>query len=215
MDKITLIDTQIEAYAENHCSWPNQIAARIVRDTESELQFSDMLSGNQVSGLLRMLVMVSSARKVAEIGTFTGFATLAMAEALPDDGEIYTLEMNARYQAIADKNLPDSPASGKIRHLFGSARERIHELPDQLDLVFLDADKEHYPAYYEIILSKLRPGGLLILDNMFWYGGVLREEKDRKSQTIHSLNVKIQGDERVENILLTVRDGLMIVRKKP
>lgn len=214
MDKITLIDGQIEAYAENHCSWPNSLATCIVRETQTELQFADMLSGNQVSGLLRLLVQLSNAQKVAEIGTFTGFTTLAMAEALPENGEIYTLEMNARYQAIADRNLVKSPAYGKIRHLFGSARDRIQELPDNLDLVFLDADKDYYPSYYEMLLPKIRPGGLLIMDNVFWYGGVLREEKDRKSQTIYSLNTKIHKDERVENLMLTIRDGLMIVRKK-
>jgi caffeoyl-CoA O-methyltransferase len=214
MRKVTLINADIETYAEEHASWPAEVASEIVRQTTEELAYADMLSGNQVAGLLRMLILSSGARIVAEVGLFTGHASLAMLEALPDDGKLYALEMNTRYRDIALRNLQKSDHFDKFELIFGTARETIHSLPNNLDLVFLDADKDHYPFYYEILLNKLSSGGLMILDNVFWYGGVLNADKDRKSQTLASLNDHIQQDNRVENVMLTVRDGLMIVRKR-
>jgi caffeoyl-CoA O-methyltransferase len=214
MQKITLINPEIETYSENFASWPNRVAREIVRDTDESLQYADMLSGNQVTGLLRMLIAASGAKIVAEIGMFTGLATLAMAEILPENGKIYALEMNTRYADIARKHFSNSEVDHKIEILFGDARVNVHQLPNNLDFVFLDADKDYYPHYYDILLPKMRKGALMVIDNVHWYGGVLSSEQDRKSATIHALNERIQLNESVENVMLTVRDGLMIVRKK-
>jgi caffeoyl-CoA O-methyltransferase len=214
MQKITLINLEIETYSENFASWPNHVAREIVRDTDESLQYADMLSGNQVTGLLRMLIASSGAKVIAEIGMFTGLATLAMADILPENGVIYALEMNSRYADIARKHFAKSKVEHKIELLFGDARVNVHQLPENLDLVFLDADKDYYPNYYDILLPKIRKGGLMVIDNVHWYGGVLNSEKDRKSASIHTLNERIQVDDSVENVMLTVRDGLMIVRKK-
>lgn len=215
MKKTTLINPEIEAYAEKHSSWPNQRSESIVHDTTADLAYADMLSGNQVTGLLRTLISVSGAKVVAEIGMFTGFATLAMLESLPENGKLYAIEMNSRYADIALRNLEKSPSYHKLELLFGSARERINELPNGLDLVFLDADKDYYPHYYDVVMEKLNPNGLIVLDNVFWHGGVLKADKDRKSTTIDALNARIQSDNRVENVMLTVRDGITVVRKLP
>lgn len=214
MTKVTLIHPDIETYAEQHCSWPNDIARQIIHDTQEELNYADMLSGVQVTGLLRLLIQASGATRVAEIGMFTGFATLAMLEVLPDEGKLFAFEMNTRYTDIALRNLQQSQHYSKFELIFGSARETMDRLPSGLDLVFLDADKDYYPTYYEAALLRLRPGGLMVLDNVFWYGGVLEESKDRKSETLFKLNRHIQRDARVENVMLTIRDGLMVVRKK-
>lgn len=213
MQKRILVDPETERYAENHVSWPTMLAQKISQETDMDLNYSDMLSGNQVTGLLRMLIFASSAKRIAEIGVFTGYATLAMAEALPDDGELWGLEMNERYLKLAEACLRQSDSWPKIRIVRGSARERISELPSHLDLVFLDADKEYYPVYYEVIMDKLRTGGLLVIDNVFWHGGVLSVEKDRKSEAIAGLNDRILRDSRTESVMLTIRDGLTIVRK--
>ncbi|MCC5925222.1 MAG: class I SAM-dependent methyltransferase [Bacteroidetes bacterium] len=213
MRKVTLINPEIEIYAESHTSWPNEIAAGIIKDTTEELAYADMLSGNQVTGLLRMLIKVSGARTIAEIGMFTGLATLAMMESLPADGKIYALEMNTRYRDIALRHLMKSAHFNKFELIFGSARETVNNLPEGLDLVFIDADKDYYPTYYEILLNKLKQGGIMVLDNMFWYGGVLLPSKDRKSKTLSELNDLIQTDDRVENVMLTVRDGIVLLRK--
>lgn len=214
MEKVTLINADIEAYAENHVSWVNDLSDKIVYDTTHELAYADMLSGNQVTGLLRFLIQISGARTTAEIGLFTGLASLAIIEALPENGMHYALEMNTKYRDIAIRNLSKSQHYQKFNLIFGSARETINELPNNLDLVFLDADKDYYPSYYDVLVEKLRQGGIMVLDNVFWYGGVLQTDKDRKSTTLDNLNKHIHMDKRVENVMLTIRDGLMIVRKK-
>src|SRR5690606_15989640 len=136
------------------------------------------------------------------------------AESLPDDGKLYCFEMNKKYLDIALSNLQQSDSFHKIHIVEGNAREKIDVLPQDLDLVFLDADKDYYSTYYEALLLKLKPGGLIIADNVFWHGGVLDEAKDRKSASIHEFNLRVQSDQRVESVMLTIRDGITIIRKK-
>lgn len=215
MRKLTLINPEIEKYAEDHCSWSfNRTAKSIRHDTDASLQYADMLSGDQVAGLLRMLMLASSAKRVVEIGMFTGYATNAMLSALPADGKCIALEMNQRYLDLAVKNLQTHPNYHQLQIIPGNARENVRSLPGNLDLVFLDADKEFYPQYYMEIIPRLKTGGFLLIDNVFWYGGVLSPEKDRKSQAIHTLSQTIRDDERVESVMLTIRDGLTVVRKR-
>lgn len=213
MDKITLIHPEIEEYAEKFASKFSELSDLINSDTHSSLQYAQMLSGNQVTGLIRMLINISNVKNAAEIGMFTGLAALSILESLPDDGKLYCLEMNERYIQLAIKNLSQSEDYHKLEILRGDARTMVHMLPDNLDFVFLDADKEYYPHYYDVLLLKLRIGGLILADNVLWYGGVLSREKDRKSEAIHDFNLKVQSDSRVENVMLTVRDGLMLIRK--
>ncbi|KPQ00325.1 MAG: putative O-methyltransferase - COG4122 [Bacteroidetes bacterium HLUCCA01] len=214
MRKLTLINPEIEKYAEEHCSWSeDSIAQSVRRDTDASLNYADMLSGDQVTGLLRMLMLAKSAKQVVEVGLFTGYATNAMLSALPPDGQLTALEMNQRYLDLAVKNLQTHPRYNLLQIVPGNARETIKSLPENLDLVFLDADKEYYPQYYQEIIPRLTTGGFLVIDNVFWYGGILSEDKDRKSQAIHTLNETIRNDERVESVMLTIRDGLTVVRK--
>ena len=213
MNKIQLINPEIEKYAEEFSDAEHEILYQISVDTNEKLRYSDMISGNQVTGLLSILCKVSGASKIAEIGVFTGYSTLVLAESLPLSGKLYCLEMNKKYLDIALPNLQKSKSFDKIEFLVGNARERIIDLPDELDLVFLDADKEYYPDYYEILFSKLRVGGLLLADNVFWYGTVLESDKNRKSKAIHKFNQLVKSDPRVQNVMLTVRDGLMLIRK--
>ena len=214
MNKIQLIEPEIEKYAEEFSDSKNTLLNQIKIDTTAKLQHSDMLSGNQVSGLISLLIKISNANIIAEIGVFTGFSTLMMVESLPDHGKLYCLEMNKKYLDIALPNLRQSASFNKIHVLEGNAREKINELPNNLDLVFLDADKDYYATYYEVILSKLKSGGIIIADNVFWHGGVLDAKKDRKSRSIHEFNELVFSDKRVESVMLTVRDGISIIRKK-
>lgn len=214
MNKIPLINLEIEKYAEDFSDSNNTILNQIKSDTISKLKYADMISGNQVVGLLSLLIKLTNATTIAEIGVFTGFSTLMMAEALPDNGRIYCFEMNKKYLDIALPNLQQSSSFHKIQIVEGNARENINMLPDRIDLVFLDADKDFYSNYYDALLLKLKPGGLIIADNVFWHGGVLDEAKDRKSTSIHEFNLKVQSDHRVESVMLTVRDGISIIRKK-
>jgi caffeoyl-CoA O-methyltransferase len=213
MDKITLINPQIEEYAEKFATISSDLSTKISKDTHSSLQYAQMLSGNQVTGLISMIIKLSKAVHAAEIGMFTGLSTLAIIEALPDNGKLFSLEMNERYIDLALSNLKDSKSYEKLHLMRGDARTIVHLLPNNLDFVFLDADKEYYPHYYEVLLKKMRVGGIIVADNVNWYGGVLSEKKDRKSKAIHDFNNLVQTDKRVENVMLTVRDGLMLIRK--
>lgn len=193
--------------------------------TARELHYDDMLSGPLVGSLLRMLTSATSARNVLEVGTFTGYATLQIAMGMPEGGRIWTCEYNDRYARIARRffrHYHEQGGGAEIHLLAGPALETIpNTFPDPatenvMDIIFLDADKERYPAYYELVIPLLRPGGLLLVDNAFWGGSVWREEgaRDRKAAAINRLNHRIREDSSVENVLLPLRDGLHLVRKK-
>ena len=220
---------------------PETPLLRDVRETTTrELAYDTMLSGPLVGSLLRLLVGISGARNVLEVGTFTGYATLQMALALPAGGIIRTCESNEKYAGIARRFFERYREEGgetEIRILPGLAMDTIRDQvlsssrdpqsgaddtsypvreqkPGALDFIFLDADKEHYPEYYEMLLPELRPGGLMVIDNAFWGGDVWNEkEKDRKAAAIDQMNRMISGNPEVENVMLTVRDGLHLLRK--
>ncbi|HEX6981529.1 MAG TPA: class I SAM-dependent methyltransferase [Balneolaceae bacterium] len=203
----------VEKYALEHTTEDSVIVREVISRTEQELEYSDMISGKTVGRLLAMLIKVSGARRVLEVGTFTGYSALTMAEALPEDGELITCEYNERYEDIAKTYFNKSVHSQKISLKMGEALETIPELKGHFDFVFLDADKINYPKYYQMILPRLKTGGLMAIDNVLWSGEVLNP-KDGKAKAIDQLNKMIAEDKSVEQVLLTVRDGLMLVRKK-
>lgn len=212
--KITITNPEIEIYAETISAIENSDLKNLVSDTQNSLKYSDMLSGNQVGSLLQMFVKLLDARYIVEVGMFTGYATLAMAQAAAQDAWIYALELNEKYIKIAQRNFESAKDGGKIILVRGNARETVLGLEDGIDFCFLDADKDFYPSYYEIIIPKLRPGGVMVIDNMLWYGNVLNPLDDRKAIAIDLLNKRIQNDNRVDSVLLTVRDGIHILMKK-
>lgn len=208
-----IITPEIEEYATVVTQNEPEIARKIAEATRNELQYSEMLTGKVEGRMLNMLVSLSGARRILEVGLFTGYSAYMMASALPEDGELISLEMNERYKTIADRFLSQSKHYPKIEILMGNALETISTLNGSFDLIFLDADKEHYPEYYDLLMPKLNTGGVLVVDNALWYGEVVQPE-DRKAVAIDRLNHTIREDERVENVLLTVRDGVHLVRKK-
>lgn len=207
-----IIDPDIETYAERHTSEESAIIRELVDASEQELEHIDMLSGRVVGRFLAMMVRISAARRILEIGTFSGYSALCMAEALPPDGELITCEYNERYEALARSFFEKSEHGKKISLKMGPALETIEELEGTFDLVFLDADKVNYPEYYCKVIPLLGSGGVLIVDNVLWSGTVLDPEDD-KALAIDKLNKMIADDDRVEQVLLTVRDGLTLVRK--
>jgi caffeoyl-CoA O-methyltransferase len=211
--KITITNPEIELYAETISAIENNELQNLVSDTQSSLKYSDMLSGNQVGSLLQILIKIINAKYIVEVGMFTGSATLAMAHAACDNAVIYSLELNEKYIKIAERNLNAASVGHKIRIIRGNARETALKLDDGIDFCFLDADKDYYPSYYEILIAKMRSGGVMVIDNMLWHGNVLDPGNDRKALAIDLLNKRIKEDDRVESVLLTVRDGLHIVRK--
>ncbi len=203
----------IEEYALAHTTDDSPIVQQLIEISEKDLEFTDMLSGKQVGRLLAILIKISGARRVLEVGTFTGYSALTMAEALPGDGELFTCEYNKRYEDIARTFFDKSDAGSKITLLMGKALETIPTIEGTFDFVFLDADKINYPQYYDMILPRMEPGALMVIDNVLWDGEVL-EANTEKSHAIDRMSKQIRDDDSVEQVMLTVRDGVTIVRKK-
>jgi caffeoyl-CoA O-methyltransferase len=173
-----------------------------------------MQTGKVEGAFLKLLVRLSGARKVLEIGTFTGYSALMMAEGLPADGELVTCEISEEHASLAQRYFDRSPNGRKIRLALGPAADTLRGIPDgSVDLVFIDADKERYPFYYEESVRVLRSGGLIAADNVLWYGRVLSPEDDA-SRAIVRFNRTVMGDDRVEKVMLPVRDGVYLIRKR-
>jgi caffeoyl-CoA O-methyltransferase len=208
-----LVDEELEEYAEAHSTPPDSLLAELAAETKETMAAPQMLTGPVEGRLLETLVAASGARRVLEIGTFTGFAALSMASALPDDGHVDTLDIEPRHAEVAQRYFDRSPHGGKITLHLGPALETIDRLEGEFDLVFIDADKENYDAYYEAVLPRLSERGLIAIDNTLWSGKVL-DPPDDHSRAIAALNDKIAADERVVAVQLTVRDGITLVRRR-
>ncbi len=208
-----IVDPSLERYAEEHSSEVPDLLKRLERETLATMKSPQMLSGRTEGQLLRLLVKMISARRVLEVGTFTGYSALMMASALPADGELVTLERDPRAEAVARRYFAESEHGPRIRLLMGPALDTLASLSGAFDFAFLDADKENYPRYYERILELLRPGGVLAVDNVLWSGKVV-DPRDEETKAIHALNERARRDPRVDHALLTVRDGVLLVRKR-
>tara|TARA_R110000868_G_scaffold304437_21_gene565398 strand:+ start:28622 stop:29281 length:660 start_codon:yes stop_codon:yes gene_type:complete len=209
---VPITDPNIDQYSEEHTTPESNDIKNLITSSDKELDYIDMLSGRVVGQLLKMLIKISGAKRVLEIGTFTGYSAIMMAEALPEYGEVITLEMNLRYQNLAQKHFDGSKVGSKIKMIRGNAQETIDELEGNFDLVYLDGDKLRYSFYFEKVLPMLKSGGLIIADNVLWDGTVLNPE-DAKAEAIAEFNRLVANDERVEQVLLPVRDGVNVIRK--
>lgn len=206
------IDSEIQSYASRHTTPDPDLLVELAETTDREMEYSDMLSGPVVGRLLAVLINVSGARRVLEIGTFTGYSALTMAGALPPDGEVITCDVNEKYARVARSFFGRSEHGHKITLKMGEALDSLSRLKGPFDFVFMDADKLNYPVYYNEVLPKLRPGGLLVIDNVLW-GGEVVDPASEKGVVIDRFNRAVAEDDRVEQVMLTVRDGLTIVRK--
>ncbi|MDQ8052598.1 MAG: O-methyltransferase [Pedobacter sp.] len=192
----------------------NPLLQHIDRETHLKVLMPRMLSGHYQGRVLSMISKMNSPKRILEIGTFTGYATLCLAEGLTSDGLIYTLDINAELEDMVRANFEKSPLKNKIRYLIGDAQESLKNLDEQFDLVFIDADKKNNGTYYDLVFNKIRPGGIIIVDNVLWSGKVLQQAQDKDTKNISTFNDQIMADERVEQLILPVRDGLLIIRKK-
>jgi len=210
-----IVPKSLEDYCAAHTTSPDPLLDELAAYTCAHCKNPQMLTGPVEGTLLRMLVQLSGARRVLEIGTYTGYSALSMAAGLSDDGELITCDINPETTRIAQSFWTRSPHGSKIRQLPGAALDSLRALPSDLtfDFVFLDADKENYVNYYEAVLPRLRPGGLLVADNTLWSGKVL-DPKDKSDHAIVAFNATVHNDPRVEHALLSVRDGVMLVRKR-
>lgn len=211
---MNLVSEEIEAYAAQHASELPPLLDALQEETRERTAAPQMMIGPLEGNVLRMLIRLMGARRVVEIGTFTGYSALCMASALPADGRIVTCEIDDFHASIAKRWFEQSPDGGKIELRLGPALDTLRTLESAaFDLVFIDADKTGYSAYYEEALRILRPGGLVVADNVLWSGRVL-DPQDEPSQAIVAFNEKVRQDPRVDHVLLTVRDGMYLARKK-
>lgn len=211
---IPLIEKDLEQYALEHSLSASPLLQELETYTRAQRNDWQMLVGALEGALLKMLIQLVGARRVLEIGLFTGYSALSMAEAMPEDGELTSCEIDDETAQLARSFLDRSPHGRKVRIRIGPALQTLESLSGPFDLAFIDADKENYCAYYEAVLPLLRTGGLLIADNVLWSGKVL-DPKEETDRALVSFNDQVHHDERVDHVLLTVRDGVMLVMKKP
>lgn len=204
----------IEEYLEQHTTPMDEVLHELYRETHLHAMNPRMASGPVQGQFLQLLCQLMQPKKVLEIGTFTGFATICMARGMASDGLLTTIEANEEYEGIIRKYLAKAAVADRVRLIIGDAKEVIPTLEGGFDLVFIDADKISYPSYYDLMIKKLNPGGVVLADNVLWEGKVLNVgTKERDTKAIQAFNDKVQNDPRVENVLLPLRDGLMMVRK--
>ncbi len=208
-----MIDEAIEDYAFRVTQAEPENLQKLFALTHEVMKYPGMLTGRIEGRLLKLLVQLVQPQLVLEVGTFTGYSALSMAEGLAHDGKIITCDIDPKAQKLAQAAFDASPYGHKIEMRMGPAIDTIRKLTETIDLGFIDADKENYPLYYEEILVRTRPGGLIVIDNTLWSGRVL-DPQDTDSKAVARLNEIISKDIRIENVLLTVRDGIQLVRKK-
>jgi caffeoyl-CoA O-methyltransferase len=205
----------LQAYLENHCDPEPELLQAINRETYLKVLKPNMLSGYYQGRLLSFLSKMMQPERILEIGTFTGYATICLAEGLSENGEIHTIEVNRELEEMLNSHFKSTNVGKKIKLHFGQAEQIINDFPyKNFDIVFIDADKKNNYTYFSLAFDKLRTGGLIIIDNVLWKGKVYGPENDPDTQAIRKLNDQIAADERVEKLILPVRDGLLIIRKK-
>jgi predicted O-methyltransferase YrrM len=211
---LTLVPEDIERYAMARSTPLPPLLEELMEETRKEFgPMATMLSGQLEGTLLQTLAAATGARRVLEIGTFTGFSAQMMAAALPEDGELITCDVNPKAIELARRYFERSPHGKKITLREGPALETLKTLEGGFDLVFIDADKQNYTNYYQATLPLLSANGLIAVDNVLWSGRVLKPESD-DDKAIVAFNDHVQKDERVTNVVLTVRDGIMLIRRK-
>lgn len=211
-----LILPDIETYAEAHSTRESEVCQALREETHKTMAMPQMLVGPLEGAFLKMMVQLVQAKRVLEIGMFTGYSALSMAEALPQDGSILTCEVDHHSATVARKFFAQSPHGQKIDIRMGPALQTISELPGPYDLVFIDADKVNYVNYYRRALELLSPTGVMLIDNVLWSGDVLiQPPPDDATAMIQELNRLVAGDPRVTAVLLTLRDGVLVIRPNP
>ena len=210
-----LFSEELTHYLENSCEPENELLKHINRETHLKVSMPRMLSGHYQGKLLSMISKMINPERILEIGTFTGYATLCLAEGLRENGRIYTIDINLELEDMVRSNFKRSDLDSKIMYQIGDAKEIIPTLNEIFDLVFIDADKKNNTTYYDMIIDKVRSGGLILVDNVLWSGKVLNEGvSDQKTSFISKFNEMVSSDQRVEKLILPVRDGLFLIRKK-
>lgn len=210
------ITKDLSDYCENNTSAETDILAQLNRETHLKVVSPRMLSGHLQGRFLSFISKLQQPKLIVEIGTYTGYSALCLAEGLHPEGKLISIDVNEETSSFAKLFIAKTQYADQIELVLADAREFVKTIKEPIDLVFIDADKKNYLAYYYLMIDKIKSGGLIIADNVLWSGKITMSEKDmdRETLALHQFNQFVQQDSRVENILLPIRDGLMIVRKK-
>ncbi|WP_033563868.1 O-methyltransferase [Sphingobacterium sp. SYP-B4668] len=204
----------LNTYLEHTCDEESALLKRINRETYLKETMPHMLSGHYQGRVLSFLSKMTRPNRILEIGTFTGYATLCLAEGLQTDGEIHTIDINAELEERVRGYFKESLFDNRIRYHIGDAIQVIDNIPGQFDLVFIDADKKRNLQYYDLLVDRVPSGGLIMIDNVLWKGKVLQGNPDNQTKQILELNEQLKSDQRVDKLILPIRDGLFVLRKK-
>jgi caffeoyl-CoA O-methyltransferase len=212
---MNFLPEEIAAYTEAHSQDESPVLKELNRETQAHVLMPRMLSGHLQGRVLAMLSKMIAPKHILEIGTYTGYSAICLAEGLQPDGLLHTIDINEELSDLVEGFITKAGLHDRIKTYTGDALSIIPTINEEFDLVFIDADKENYSRYYDLVLPRIRPGGFIIADNVLWSGNVLKPsvEMDEETRAIDDFNKKVQADVRVENVLLPVRDGLMVIRK--
>tara|TARA_X000000368_G_scaffold155515_1_gene122559 strand:+ start:396 stop:1031 length:636 start_codon:yes stop_codon:yes gene_type:complete len=211
---MNFISDQLQQYIDDHSMEESDLLKALDRETHQKILQPRMLSGSYQGRLLALLAKMIGPKKILEVGTYTGYATLCMAEGLTTGGSIDTIDHSEELADMQRRYFDQSPYGSQIVQHLGEAKDILKTLAGPYDLVFLDADKENYPHYFDLIIDKLETGGVILSDNVLWSGKVLEKATDEATSALQEYNHKINTDVRVETVVLPIRDGLTITRKR-
>ena len=206
------LNQEILRYSENFSSEPTKILQELSRETNYKVLMPRMMSSHLMGLMLQFISKMTQPKYILEIGTYTGYSAICLAQGLAKNGQLHTIEINAELESFASKYFKKAKLANKIHLHIGNALTLMPELKLKFDLIFIDADKKNYCKYYELAINQLSPGGFILIDNVLWSGKVLHDAKinDAETKAIKKLNSKVKNDKRVQNILLPLRDGLML-----
>lgn len=211
---MNIVDVNIAAYCQQHTTAESPLLQQLNRDTHAQVLQPRMLSGHFQGRFLAMISQMIQPSYILEIGTYTGYSALCLAEGLSPNGKLITLDINEEIERFTRKHFDASAFALQIDFRIGDAAKIIPTLPDAIDLVFIDADKTNYQTYYDLLIDKVRNGGYLLIDNVLWDGKVINKTAaDKKTKAIKAFNEFVQNDPRTTNILLPIRDGILLARK--
>jgi len=208
-----IIDPSIQKYAEDHTAAESEILKKINRDTHARVLMPRMLSGHMQGRVLSLISHMIRPSVILEIGTYTGYSAICLAEGLRPEGKLITIDINEELESAVRSSFKASIFNDRIDYRIGNALEIIPLLKEKFDLVFIDADKENYSRYYDLVINNVPLGGYILADNVLWSGKVLDQKPDKDTRAIQEFNHKVHIDPRVENVLLPIRDGIMLMRK--
>ena len=208
------LPTDIEQYAQAHTTQESVLLKKINRETYAEVLMPRMVSGHLQGRFLSMISTMIRPNFILEIGTYTGYSAICLAEGLSTTGKIVTIDINEELETRVRGYFNETGMTEKFTYLIGDAAQLIPTLETEFDLVFIDADKENYSCYYDLVIDKVRKGGFILADNVLWSGKVVQDKSDKDTRAVKSFNDKVMNDSRVVTMLLPLRDGIMLIQKR-